>query len=478
MDQFADDQGAWIFAHPEEAQKLQATLRGVEKPEAVAEVAPEVKPAEPEKPAEVKPEVAAATPAAIEEWTTKSPALKAALDEAPELREAIMGMARENEAAKPILEVSGTVEEATFNRDHANRLVTLQTNWMLSAEDPEMVGTAWDQTVEMFKERDGEGKEILENGKPKLGADFKPFVHRAATAAMEDFNSGVGQQIADLKSRLAGNYPNDEAREADAELLKDAEYQKAAFDFVLEKLKLQDGGATGLPPLPADATPQQKAMQKQLDDRQKALDAKEGKQTVESRKAARAQLNSAIDGVWSQTINTTIENRINAMTERGEYIPAFVLTDKWINPRTGETTKLSSFGVYCWQTLRQIIKNNPTHQAKLASLEALGAAGKDARIAELNALAARYLPKLIDKRVSEIQKGIKDSAGKKPATAAGVARVEPKSQSTVMPQATDEAQVLAWAGKEAEKAVGYSGMTPREREELRMEIYSRKMYGG
>jgi len=484
IEQFGVDQAAWATAHPEEAQRLRSERHGMiepkaeEPPDAIAEAAKKVEGEE--KPPETKPAeaVAAPTPAAIEEWTTKSPEFKAVLDKAPELKEQIMSMARENEAAKPVLEIVSTPEEARFAVDHANRLVSLQTNWMLSAEDPEMIGTAWDQTVEMFKERDGEGKEILENGKPKLGADFQPFVRRAGATAIEDLNNSVTGTIATLKARLAGSYASEELRAADADALENAEYEKAAFDFVLNRLTAKETPA-GLPALPPDATPQQKALQQQLEERQRALDAKEGKQTTESRKAARVALNRDVDRAWTQTITTQIDTMVNAMKERGEYLPDYVLSDKWINPQTQKPSNVTDFGMRCYLKLNEAIMGNPVHRAKLASLEALGPAGKDARVAELTTLTAKYLPKIVNARVKEIQDGIRAAAGKKPAApAAGVARVEPHSQATVTPAAMDDNQLRTWAETEAKKDKDYAGMTPKEREEFVMELRAKKKYGG
>jgi hypothetical protein len=53
----------------------------------------------------------------------------------------------------------------------------------------------------MFKERDAEGKEIVDpvTGKAKLGADFQPFVRKVATTALEDFSAATNSR----SSRLA-----------------------------------------------------------------------------------------------------------------------------------------------------------------------------------------------------------------------------------------------------------------------------------
>ena len=174
--QFVAENTAWSIAHPEEAakireQKLAAEEAGLptgEQTTAEGATAEAVKTAEggdqpkaeAAKPAEGQP-VAGATPAKIDEWTGKAPELKAAFEKYPELREEIMETARFAETMKDVADIVSTKEEAQFAVENSGRLVSLQTNWMLSGEDPEMIGPAWDQTVDMFKERDANGAEVL-----------------------------------------------------------------------------------------------------------------------------------------------------------------------------------------------------------------------------------------------------------------------------------------------------------------------------
>lgn len=490
--QFMDDNAAWSLAHPEQAataraERLAAEDNGIlgEGTQAEAENAAAIKAAEGEQPpvAEVKPAdaVAAPTPAKLEEWAAKSPELKAAFDKDPALRGELMEMARQNEAAKPVLDIVSTPEEAQFAVDHAQRLVSLQTNIMLAGDDPEQMGSAWGQVEEMFKERDTNGAEVKgADGKPVLGSDFKPFVRKAASVAMEDFSQSANAQIAALTARLAGNYPNDEARAADATLLETANYEKAAFDFVMHRMaNPAEAGASTLPALPPNATPEQVAFQKQLETQQKELNEKQGKQTVESRRAASKTLDHEVQTQYEAGVNREIESHIAAMKERGEYLPEFVLTDKYINPATGQPTKVSAFGAKIYLALNAKINNNPLHAAKLGSLQALGAAGKDARVAEITRLSNLYLPKIIDTEVTRIQDGIRASSGqKRPDPSKGVARVEPQSAGTVVPAAMDNGQTRTWAEGEARKDPGFAQMDEKQREVLIMDLFAKKKYGG
>lgn len=490
--QFIAENTAWSLAHPEEAakirtEKLAAEENGLppgEQTTAEGATADAVKTAEGEqpkaedaKPAETQP-VTGATPAKIDEWTGKSPELKAAFDKDPALRAEIMETARFAESMKDVADIVSTKEEAQFAVENSGRLVSLQTNWMLSGEDPEMVGPAWDQTVEMFKERDANGAEVLgADGKPKLGADFKPFVRKAATTAIEDLSQATQAQIATLEARLAGVYPNDEAKHADAKTLEELNYRKAAFKYVSDELATGDSAASALPKLPANATPEQIEYQKSLEAQQKELDAKQGKQTVEARRTARLALDRKVQDTYEAGINADVEAHINDMKARGEFLPEFVLTDKWVNPSTGQPTKVSAFGARIYLALNAKINGNPLHTAKLASLQSLGASGEAARNAELTRLRGLYLPKIIQTEVTRIQDGIR-ATGKPPQTGGGVARVEPQSQGTVVPQTLDPAQIRQWAETEAAKDPGWEGMDDRTREEKIIALAAKKKYGG
>jgi hypothetical protein len=158
------------------------------------------------------------------------------------------------------------------------------------------------------------------------------------------------------------------------------------------------------------------------------------------------------------------------------------LNDKWINPASGKQTSVSAFGMKVYQQLNDKINANPIHRAKLASYQTLGAAGKDARVAEVNRLVNLYLPKIFDAEVTRIQNGIRELSAKKPnaAPANGVnaPRMEPSTRAAVVPSGMDSDQALSWARTEAAKAPGFRNLSPQQREELVMDFYGQKMYRG
>jgi hypothetical protein len=484
---FVADNTKWSLEHPEEAARLRQQKLAAEDAGTIAEEKPTGTVAEgvakadgeEKKPDAAAPVVEAPTPAAIEEWTTKSPELKAAFEKSPELKAAVMEMARENEKAKPVLDIVSTPEEATFAVEHANRLVSLQTNWILSAEDPDMVDPAFQQLQEMFVERDAQGAPIKgPDGKPQMAADYAVFERRVGKSMIENLTAQSVGQIEAIKARLAGNYASDELRAADTEALEQAEYAKAAFDFVLARTNEKESGS-GVPALPPNATPEQIAYNKKLEEREQAANAKEGKQSTESRKTARQQLNREIQNFYEAGVNTFINTKVAEMKARGEYLPDFVLNDKWINPGTGKTTNLSAFGVKIYLALNDKINKNPIHAAKLSSLEALGASGKDARQAEISRLQNLYLPKIFGAEVKRIQDGIRASSRQDtPNPAAGVGRVEPQSAATVVPSGMNGNQLRKWAEGEAKKDPGFENMSQADRETLIIKLKSRKQFGG
>jgi len=480
----------WSLAHPTEAEaRRQAKVvaingeeQGESAPEASVAAAVEAAQAgDQPKPAEAAP-AAAATPALIDQWQTSAPELKAVFDAHPEIREGMMETARALESAKPVLDIVGTPEEAQFAVETAGQMVSLQTNWMLAADDPDMAKNAWAQTTEMFKVLDAEGKEVVDpaTGKPQMAPDFKPFRAAAATDYISEYGTGrYDTTIAALEARLAGVYPSEDARAADATQLQDAKYAKAAYNFVMDDLGRATSTTTALPPLPANATPEQVAFQAKLEEQQKALQAQQGQQTTEGRRAAARAVDTAVQTEYEAGVNRSVDTFVAAMKERGEYLPDFVLTDKYVNPQTGKVTNLSAFNVRIYQALNAKIGNNPMHKAKLASLQSMGTNGKDARLAEITRLQNLYLPQIIQTEVKRIQDGIRASSNR-PAVppAQQIARVEPQSQGTVTPVAMNSTQIRSWAEGEAAKDPNYNLMTPRDQEALIISLSARKRIGG
>jgi hypothetical protein len=490
---FIKDNTEWSEAHPEEAQKLRdARLKAEESGRLPSEepAAPAAEAAAPEnagepKPGEAPAPGAAATPAAIEKWTTDAPELKAVFEKYPTLQAEIMETARSLEAAQPILSKVGSPEAADFYIDHASRLVGLQTSWMRAGDDPDLVPGAWAQVEDMFKVRDNEGKEVVgADGKPAFAPDYQPFVRHATTMGLNPLVTAADAKIQSLTERLKGVYGTEEAKAADATALEEAKYEKAAITYTLEMLKAGDGTPSALPALPAGATEEQIAFQKKLEEQQKKLEGDGATKTRAERKASMAQADRDVQLAYEANFTQQIDNFLNGMKERGEYLPEFVTSRKWVNPKSGKETKLTDFAVQVYQKVNDMIMSDPYHAAQLASLQLLGPAGKEARIAQVTKLSNLYMmgsngkPGVLQNLVKAIQDDIRGAAAKQPnAAAGGVARVEPRTGGVVEPPAQSPEDVRKWAEAEAAKTPGWTDTDDATKEAAIMSLYSKKRLG-
>jgi hypothetical protein len=481
-----EDNGNWLVNHPEEAARLDLQRRQELDPDFKPEPAAETPAVDPDKPADAKPPadaaVSAATPAVIEEWTSKAPELKAVFEKYPEIQSAMMETARNLEGAQKVLDVVSTPEEAITAVSTAHQMYSLQANWMLAAEDPAMVGPAFENTRKLFMETDANGQPVMENGQPKMAPDYEIFSGKFADEKVGRVGGRFDGRIKELQTRLAGNYATEEARTADEQALEQADYSKRAVDYVLELLKQDIPGESSLPKLPANATAEQIEFQKQLEEREKANAAKEGRTTKESRVAARKAEKAEVQAAYEGQVFQVIDSNLAAMKEHGEFIPDFVIHDKWINPQSGKVSALTAFQVKIYQQLNE--KINKLHGLKILELEALGAAGKQARIDLMKEKVGKYAPKMIQDEVARIQKGIKGGQPKPPGTVnpagnnSAVPRLEPASGATVQPSAQGDDQLMAWARTEAAKDPSFATSNERDREALVMEKFSNKKFFG
>jgi hypothetical protein len=356
---------------------------------------------------------------------------------------------------------------------------------MRAADDPELVPGAWGQVEEMFKVRDDKGAEVLgADGKPSFAPDYQPFVRHATLTGLNPLVTAADAKVNALTERLKGVYGTEEAKAADAAALEEAKYEKAAIAYTLEMLKAGEGTAEALPALPAGATEEQIAFQKKLEEQAAKLRGDKGKETVAQRKQTLADTDRAVQTAYESNFQTQIDTFLAGMKERGEYLPEFVTTRKWVNPKTGKETGLTDFAVQVYQKVNAMIMGDPYHSARLASLQLLGPAGKDARIAEANRLATLYMmgergkPGVLQALVKAIQDDIRGAAAKQPNAAAGnVARVEPKTAGTVQPAAMSKEDVRKWAETEAAKDPNFAVSDAATQEALVMSLYSKKRLG-
>ena len=441
IEQYIEASEKWKQDHPDEAAKLaEAAAKKAEGEEPGAQPKEEPKPAEAPKPAEESkqedaksPEPAAATPKALDDWTAKDPAFKAALDANPTLKGEIMATARAAEAAKPILQIVPTAEEARFAVDNATRILSLEHKFALAPESPEMAEAAFNDFVGLFNVVDDKGQPVTAaDGTPVMTESFDFLSRKLTTGALTSAVKDAKASLDALKARVAsGVYPNEEAKAADAELLEDTDYKVKAFEYVSDLLGREDDALT-LPELPADATPAQRALQEQLKTQLAELNKNKQTSTKAQRATVRAEFETKINRAWGQGVGDYIDNTIKAMRERGEVIPDVVLEQKYVNPTTGKVTESRSFGVLIAQEFQQKCASIPSVLKKMQDLAALppGPQTEALRVAENQRLRDLYLPEIVNAHVKRIQDGIREMSGqrqKQHQRVATVARVEPQS---------------------------------------------------
>lgn len=437
LEQYIEANEKWKIEHPDEA------TAAAEAERAAAEAArPGAQPEEPKpaaqpeapKPAEQQAAPAtAATPQALDELLTRNPAFKAALDASPADKEILMATARAAEAAKPVLALVPTVEEAKFALDNANQFIGLQHKFAMAAEMPEVGEQAFNDFLSLFHVVDDKGQVVkLADGSPKMTESFDFLTQKL-------IGGGLGHEVATAKSTIAtlknqvekGVYPSEAARAADRAKLEDAEYHLSAFDYVAKYLAAEgQGDALKLPPLPDDATPAQRELQEKLARQVEEANQQKKAGTKAERIAARTKFESDMNAEYGKGVGAYLRSEIDARKARGEYIPDLILNRKWINPVTRQETEASDFAVRMMHEFTQTIESIPSVKNELMRLQALGPAGKDARVAKWTALRAQYLPKIVDNYLKSVQDEVRQMAGqsnKREDKIAEIARVEPQT---------------------------------------------------
>jgi hypothetical protein len=344
-----------------------------------------------------------------------------------------MATARAAEAAKPILSIVPTVEEAKFAVDNANRILTLEHKFALAPESPEMAEAAFNDFVGLFNVVDEKGQPVkAADGTPLMTESFDFLSRKLTTGALTGFTKDAKESLAALKAKVeTGVYPSEEAKAADQALLEDTDYKIKAFEYVAELLGQEDA-ENALPELPPDATPAQKAFQEQLKVQQAELNKNKQTNTRASRVQARAEFEARINTNWGNGVGEYIDNTLKAMRERGEVIPDVVLEQKYTNPVTGQVTQARAFGVLVAQEFNRKCDSIPSVLRKKQELAALppGPQTEALRNAENARLRELYLPDIFNAHVTRIQNGIREMSGKsqeKQQKIATVARVEPQS---------------------------------------------------
>lgn len=470
LENFLNDRNKWREEHPEaEAPKPADAQAEQQKPDDA------LKPEADKKPEEVKPDPASPTPQKIDEWTTKSPEFKAALDANPELKGELFAMARTNERAKPILDLVGSVEEAQFAVENAGAFVDLRTGLMLSVENPEKFPETFNKLQELFRVRDAKGEYVKDAaGNVVMADDYAILANQFVGDAFDPRVKGLQSQIATLKSQVEkGTFPSAEAKAAAEKSLEDAEYGLAALEYA-QKLLSPGDSESALPELPDDATPAQKAFQEKLKQQQDELNKSKQTSTREQRVAARKEFSGKMTVQHNRGIGSFLDEYVKAEKARGGFIPDFVLQEPWIDPATGKQTTVSGFAKRIQLAYNAKLDSMPKVKERMAQLEMMppGPEAEASFKTEQAKLRELYLKPIVDAEVDRIQTGIlgaqKDRAAARN-DQSSVATVEPGTGSTARPQTMTSAELRAKALNNAQKLPGWENMSSAEKLEAEMQ---------
>ena len=315
--EFRADKAKYAAEHPEGEPDAAAA------PVEVPPVAPPetVKPEDPV-PVEIKPEDAAPaepatldeepsyTPQAITELANRKPALKALLDADPEIKGMMYSQARQIAALKPLGDLFTDVPAAQFAAQTSAEYVGLRTKFQ-TAESPEDRKGAMSAFVDQFKIVDDKGNPVLENGKPKLAADYYTFTQTF-------LDTHIDGAMAEIDERLtANNYHSAEAREKD-------ENRKLAYEFIRDDKEDGDSGPD-LSALPAEVREQLDRERKELKDKNDELSGKQKAQSEEEHAAQKTAYYQAYTKEIGGRIKAVFDSTIKPLREAGVHIPSYLL---------------------------------------------------------------------------------------------------------------------------------------------------------
>ena len=352
-----------------------------------------------EKPWSAEPDQAM-TPEALNALAQKSPALQAAIDASPEVKNALFAMARTNAKAAPLLEVFPNVEAAKFAAETSNTMVNLRTSFLEAIDSPESFPQAFEQFADEFAVKDKDGKPVLDpQGNPTYGDDFQ-MLNDYIVDTYHDV------EIGDLEAaQQSGRFAAGDGS-ADDMALQALKYLK---DWKAGKTDGQKPDLSGMSP---EAKAYYEAKEAELAEREAALGDKGKSQNAEQRKQERSNYEVAVQKKVGGSVGARLKSMMEEREKAGVFIPSYILEAK--DPETGISvfakTLLDAFeektygrvdrktgkvigGVAFIRDQARMLRNRPP------SPEA-----EEARVKFANALIDEHLPAIFDAQLREIQK--------------------------------------------------------------------------
>lgn len=475
---FATDMNRWYKEHPDGAPEAVdpaavAAEGNLDTPktaeqEAAAEANKEAPPA-------AAPEIAA-TPQALTEMMKDVPEFGEFLetDAGKKVKGKLFQTARELAEIAPIRAIVPTVEDAKFMQEYTTNMVGLKTAAMRMIDNPDHAPAFLDLYDSQFARVDPQGMPILgTDGKPTYDADRDTTIKALFDREVQQYNQRFTGEIADLKIKLAGNYPNNSARNADQERLDNLEYATTALG-ILDQIRDGSFFETGPPEPPADATAEQKAWFEQqkaeLDRKHQELDDKQKGASKEERSAKTQQFHSTVRGDMGTVAGGVIGTALKAIVDSGVYIPEFYMQEKYVDPSTGKETATSAIAARLFLQFENEL-NRPGSRTLMdqAQHELLpqNDQTRETRKAWYARQAAQIMPGLVQKEVDRIQGLISLDTKRQEEMLSKrreIAQPEPSTGGSQLPAQASREQVLKAAEEAAAKDPGFATASPTEKQ--------------
>lgn len=471
--EFLKAHSEWEKTHPAGAAPAAAAPEPAKPAEGgAADVAAAAAAQEPPKPAE--PQAEAATPQRLAELMTKSPEFGAFMEAHPEVKGPLFETARQLAAAAPILEIVPTIGDAKFMQDASTSMVTLKTAALRTINNPESLPQFLDTFDQQFQQVNADGTPKLDaQGQPIYDADHGIVVGGIVNREVTRLASQYDAEFKALEQKLAGVYPNDQAKAMDQQRLDNLDYALTSLR-VLDQLRTGEFFKVDPPELAADATPAQKAwfdqQKAELAEQQRKLEEQRTGADKDQRSATAKAFNLGVRNDMGTSVGQVLGETLRQVVDSGAYIPEFYLQEKYRTPAGVEmnTPRISAEIFLAFEnelmrpgsrTLQDIVQHELLPQNdQTRALRKEWYARK----------AAEIVPRLVSAEVDRIQKLVKVDADKQEAAfkrRSGAASPEPTSPSS-LPQGASDEQILQQAEANAAKLPEWKDATPRDKQAM------------
>lgn len=418
----------------------------------------------------------ATTPQHLAELMEKTPAFKSFMEENPEIKGKLFSGFRKLAEYEPIAQIFPTVGDAQFAQEQSSNMLQLRTLSLRTVDSPEAVPQFLEAFDSQFARVDGEGKPVLENGKPVYDADRQMVLNGLVNRELDGRASSFGGEMQQLQQKLAtGVYPNETAKLADQKRLENLEYAQLAFQVVGQVLS-GEYFQEAPPQIPADASQEFRSWaeseQNRIKQEREALDAQRKGQSAEQRQQERAQFATNVRSDLGGLSFTMIAKKLEEAVQSGMYIPQFYLQERYIDPKTHQETNTPAIAARIFMQFENELKKPGSKTLlDITQHEMLPANEQTRQIRKdyYQRKAAEIIPGLVDKELARIQGLVKvdqERQGQKLAERSKVAQPEPATGGSGLPSAASEQQLRQQAEEEAKKLPQFAAASPSDKQAM------------